>query len=387
MIALAVFAAGLAAALWILAGYPLALARLRFREAPQVRKQPGFTPPVTAILAVHNGERFLRAKLESLLALDYPPNRLEIVVVSDGSTDATDAIAREFAPRGVRLLRAERGGKARALNLALAAPLTGEILFFTDVRQPLARDALAQLAANFADPSVGAVTGELRIVQPGTGEQADLDRYWRYELWARRRHSAIDSIFNTTGCIYAIRRDLVRPIPPDTLTDDAVIPLRAFFAGYRVIFDPAAAAYDYPTVAGGEFRRRLRTLAGLWQVHARFPELFTARNRMRLHFLSHKFGRLALPWALAAAAAASFFLPGLLRPAALSGETALAALALLDFLRPPPPLRRLTSPPRTFLAMNLAALAAVAVFCGSAERFWTVTQVDARPALDGRGGA
>ena len=380
MIALAVFAAGLAVAAWILAGYPAALARVKFRRAPAVAKQPGFTPRVTTILAVHNGERFLRAKLESLLALAYPPERREIVVVSDGSTDATESIAEEFAARGVRLVRAPRGGKARALNRALAEPLAGDILFFTDVRQPLAGDALAHLAANFADPTVGAVTGELRILQPGTGEQADLDRYWRYELWARGRHSEIDSLFNTTGCIYAMRRELVQPIPPDTLTDDAAIPLRAFFAGYRVIFDPAAIAYDYPTVAGGEFRRRMRTLAGLWQVHARFPALFTGRNRMRLHFLSHKFGRLALPWALLAAGAASFFLPGPgLRHFVLAGEAALLAAAAADFVLPARmPLKKVTSLARTFLAMNLAALAAVSVFFGNAERFWTVTRVEDR---------
>lgn len=384
MIAGAIFLFGLAVAAWVLAGYPLALARVRFRTAPPVGKQPGFTPPVTIVMAVHNGEEFLRAKLESLLELDYPAARREIVVVSDGSTDGTERIAEEFTPRGVRLIRVPRGGKASALNRALAEPLTGEILFFTDVRQPLDRSALAHLAANFADPTVGAVTGELRIVQPDTGEQADLDRYWRYELWARGRHSEIDSLFNTTGCIYAIRRELAQPIPADTLTDDAAIPLRAFFAGYRVIFDRAAIAYDYPTVAGGEFRRRMRTLAGLWQVHARFPELFGGRNRMRLHFLSHKFGRLALPWALLAAGAASWFLPlGILRTGVLAGEALLLAAAAADFAMPAGfPLKRLTSPARTFLTMNLAALAALSVFFGSAGRFWTVTKVAARPALE-----
>src|SRR5205807_71751 len=112
------------------------------------------------------------------------------------------------------------------------------------------RQALAHLAANFADPTVGAVTGELRYVMPGShameGEQADLDLYWRYELWARRRHSAMDSTLNTTGCIYALRRGLAHPIPIDTLVDDAVLPLGAFLNGYRVIFDRQAIAYDAP---------------------------------------------------------------------------------------------------------------------------------------------
>jgi len=287
---------------------------------------------------------------------------MEILVVSDGSTDATEAIAESFADRGVRLIRAPRGGKAAALNAALRHA-SGEILFFTDVRQALDPRALSHLVANFADPSIGAVTGELRFLEPdSTGEEADMELYWRYELFARRRHSRIDSTFSATGCIYAIRRSLTAPIPPDTLSDDVVIPLRAFFRGYRVIFDPEAIAFDHPTSEGGEFRRKLRTLAGIWQVHARLPELFTSANRMRLDFLSHRFARLALPWAILLVWAATLALPASpFRRFLLIDELALAALAALDYLVPKGLfLKRVSSPARTFLAMNLASLVAVA---------------------------
>ena len=192
------------------------------------------------IVAVHNGATFIGRKLESLFALDFPKELLEILVVSDGSTDSTETIVQEWAGRGVVLLAVPRGGKVAALNQALLRA-TGEILFFTDVRQPLDPQALRHLVANFADPTVGAATGELRLLSGDDGHQTDMELYWRYEVWVRKHHSRIDSLFNTTGCIYVIRRELAAPMSPDTLTDDAaVMPLRAFFRGYRVILDPEA---------------------------------------------------------------------------------------------------------------------------------------------------
>jgi cellulose synthase/poly-beta-1,6-N-acetylglucosamine synthase-like glycosyltransferase len=360
----------------IVAGYPLLLAMSRGAVRPPVAKDPVFKTTVSAILAVHNGETMIRGKLEVLLALDYPRELVNIIVVSDGSTDATEAIVREFEGRGVTLLIAPRGGKAAALNRGLEAA-TGEIVFLTDVRQPLEPGCLRHLVANFADPTVGAVTGELHLLRGDSGEQADMDLYWRYEIWARRRHSEIDSLFTATGCIYAIRRALTEPLPPDTLSDDAILPLRAFFRGYRVIFDPAAIAFDYPAVPGTEFRRRFRNLAGLWQVHARLPELFTARNRMRFHFLSHKFSRLLLPWlillffAATAALPASWFRTAVL----IAGATWLLLAFANGFVSPAFPLKRLTSPARTLLVMNTAALASVAVFFVPPTRLWTQTRV------------
>ncbi|MGA2715698.1 MAG: glycosyltransferase family 2 protein [Bryobacteraceae bacterium] len=362
--------------LHIVAGYPLFLAARRGAARPPVAKDPAFEATVSAIVAVHNGETMIRGKLEGLLALDYPDELLGIIVVSDGSTDGTEAIVREFDGKGVTLLTVPRGGKAAALNRGLAAA-TGEIVFFTDVRQPLEHGCLRHLVANFADPTVGAVTGELHLLQGDSGEQADMDLYWRYEIWARQRHSEIDSLFTATGCIYAMRRALAAPLPPDTLTDDAILPLRAFFLGYRVIFDPAAIAFDYPAVAGTEFRRRFRTLAGLWQVHARLPELFTSRNRMRFHFLSHKFSRLLLPWLILVFFGAAVALPpSWFRTSLLIAGVAWLLLALSNgFVSSASLLKRLTSPARTFLVMNTAALASVAVFFVPATRLWTPTRV------------
>jgi poly-beta-1,6-N-acetyl-D-glucosamine synthase len=376
MAAWIVLIASVAVALYILFGYPLLLAIVPFKPAPAVRKDLSHQETVSLIMAVFNGAGHLRAKLETILALDYPKQLLQMIVVSDGSTDETEAIVREYSGRGVQLLVAPRTGKAAALNLAFAEA-SGDLLFFTDVRQSLDPMALRHLVANFADPAVGAVTGEMRLRKGEAGEQASMDLYWRYELWARERQTRIDSIFNTTGCIYAMRRKLAAPLRPDTLSDDAALPLTAFFAGYRVIFDPEAIAIDDPAVAGTEFRRRFRNLAGLWQTFARFPQLFSSSNRMRFHFLSHKFGRLALPWAIVFTIAGTLLLPqSSIRWALIGMEAVFFLFALSDGLFPKGfPLKRLSSPARTFVAMNVASMAGLAVFFMEPTRLWRPTQV------------
>jgi cellulose synthase/poly-beta-1,6-N-acetylglucosamine synthase-like glycosyltransferase len=360
---------------YILIGYPLILAAIPSRIASS-QKDMRHEASVSLILAVHNGATHIRAKIETILALDYPTGLLETIVVSDGSWDETEALVREYSSRGVHLLVAPHGGKAAALNRAIERA-SGDILFFTDVRQPLEPRALRNLVANFADPAVGAVTGELRLLKGDGGEQTDLDLYWRYELWARRRHSNIDSIFNTTGCIYAMRRNLAEPLPADTISDDAVLPLQAFFRGYRVIFDPEAIAVDYPALPGTEGKRRFRNLAGLWQVFARTPRLFTARDRMRFHFLSHKFSRLVLPWAILLVLGSTLALPASsLRWWLIASELGFILIAWIDRFVPKGfPLKRLTSPARTFIAMNAASLAAPVVFFIRPARLWVPTRV------------
>ncbi len=356
-------------------GYPLILAAIPNRLASS-SKDMRHEPSVSLILVVYNGAAHIRAKLETILALDYPPGLLETIVVSDGSWDETESLVREYSGRGIHLVVAPHAGKAAALNRAIERA-SGELLFFTDVRQPLEPTALRHLAANFADPAVGAVTGELRLLKGDGGEQTDLDLYWRYELWARRCPSNIDSIFNTTGCIYAMRRELAVPLPADTISDDAALPQMAFFRGYRVIFDPEAIALDYPALPGTEARRRFRNLAGLCQVFARTPRLFTSSNRMRFHFLSHKFARLVLPWALLAVVGSTLALPSSpFRSSLLESDLALLLLALMDrFIPAGFLLKRLSSPARTFLAMNAASLAAPVVFFIPPARLWVPTRV------------
>jgi cellulose synthase/poly-beta-1,6-N-acetylglucosamine synthase-like glycosyltransferase len=275
----------------------------------------------------------------------------------------------------VRLLRLARGGKAAALNAGIEQA-TGEILFFTDVRQTLAPDSLRHLVACLADPTVGSVTGELHIVTGDRQEEIDMGLYWRYEVWARKQMTQIDSIFGATGCIYAMPRALVRPIPPDTLGDDAAFPLDAFFRGYRMILDIDAKAYDRASPLGSEFERRKRTLAGLWQTLVRRPELLGYRDRMWLHFVSHKVGRLALPWLALSALVSVSWLASPWREAALGSAVVFLALGGVNSVLPQSSaLKRITSPARTILVMLAASLCSISVFLVSPQSLWKRTRV------------
>ena len=368
----AVFLISAALIAFILAGYPLLLAaRARLWPAPAIAKE--FRPrTVTAIIAVKNGGRWLAHKLDSLLRLDYPRQCLNIIVVSDGSTDDTDEIARRYAEADARIewMRVPAGGKCAALTAAFPRA-TGEILFLTDVRQEVAPDSLQHLTANFSDPAVGAVCGEMLIRDPETHDERDIGLYWRFESWIRRTLSRVDSMLGMTGPFYTIRRELAIAIPSQILLDDMYLPLHAFFRGYRLIADPAARSWDYPTSADTEFRRKVRTLAGNYQLLAYYPHLLLPwRNRMWFDYVCYKLGRLLLPHLLIVCALSSWWLPAPWRGLALAAEAAFAALTLLDPVAPRV-LKKLTSPPRTFSVMMLAAFYAQSVFFVPPQRLWS----------------
>jgi cellulose synthase/poly-beta-1,6-N-acetylglucosamine synthase-like glycosyltransferase len=374
---IAVFLFSVAFCAYTLFGYPLLLGLLARWRARPVRKAP-WRATVSIILPVYNGERWMAAKLESIRALDYPAELLEILVVSDGSTDGTEDIVQRFASRSkLAYLAVPRRGKAAALNAALARA-SGEILFFTDVRQQLHPDSLANLIACFADPQVGVASGEL-VIRDGTGlEEASVGLYWKYEKWIRKQLSRLDSVLGATGCIYAMRRELASPLPEGTLNDDMYLPLGAFFRGYRVILDDAAVAFDCPTPLASEFRRKVRTLAGVYQILGSYPALLGPRNRMWIHFFSHKLARLLMPWAMIAAAAASFGLPAPWKAWAIGAQASAYILALLDAWLPANfPLKRLTSPVRTFAVLMTASLCALAILFVPARVLWKETRVSA----------
>lgn len=369
MIAMLVFGLSCLLIAYVLAGYPLLLGWLARRGPRAVRKQ--FTPrTVTVLLPVRNGGRWLAGKLDSLLGLDYPRELVDILVISDGSTDQSDAIALGYAAHGVRLLRVPPGGKAAALNAGLAEA-RGDILFFTDVRQPLDPASLRELVACLGDPEVGAASGELYIRSGNLAEEANVGLYWKYEKSIRRRQSQVDSLLGATGAIYAMRRELAVRLEPGTLLDDVELPLGAFFAGYRVVFEEKARAWDDPTALGAEFRRKVRTLAGNYQLLWHWPQLLRADNRMRLHFLSHKMGRLALPFALLAIAGSTPWLPDPLRLLAAGGQAGLYGAGAADLLiGEGNPCKRLTSPARTFLVMMGAAFCATSILFRPRGDFW-----------------
>jgi poly-beta-1,6-N-acetyl-D-glucosamine synthase len=373
-----VFWCSAAFCVYTIAVYPLVLTVLaRWRPRP-VLKAPR-QAHVSVILPVRNGERWIGAKLESILALNYPPELMEILVVSDGSTDATGSIVRGARDAGpgcdLQLIQVPHQGKAAALNAGLERA-RGEILFFTDVRQTLDRESLRNLVDCFADPTVGVASGEL-VIREGAGlEEASVGLYWKYEKWIRKQLSSLDSVMGATGCIYAMRRNLATRLPQGTLVDDMYLPLGAFFRGYRVILDESALAYDYPTRLSSEFRRKVRTLAGVYQVVGQYPALLGPSNRMWVHFFSHKLARLLMPYALIAAAAASFGLPAPWGRYVLGVQGLFYAMAAADCWMPGgSPLKRITSPVRTFVVLMAASLCAVSVLFLPGKYFWKETRV------------
>ena len=223
-------------------------------------------------------------------------------------------------------------------------------------------------------------SGEL-VIRAGPGlEEASVGLYWKYEKWIRKQLSRLDSVLGATGCIYAMRRQLAAPLPEDTLNDDMYLPLGAFFRGFRVILDDSALAFDYATPLASEFRRKVRTLAGVYQIVRFYPALLGPRNRMWIHFFSHKLARLLMPWAMIAAAVASFGLPAPWNVWAIGAQAAACILALLDVWLPANfPLKRLTSPVRTFAVLMTASLCALGILFVPPRVLWKETRVSARP--------
>jgi cellulose synthase/poly-beta-1,6-N-acetylglucosamine synthase-like glycosyltransferase len=361
---------------YIIGLYPLLLSYLA-RLFPRKPLRGPQTPTVSFVIAAYNGASFLRDKLTSILSLDYPQHHIQTIVVNDGSSDNTSEIARSFGGRVV-LIDSAKVGKAGALNQGMAVA-TGEILVLTDVRQRLAADSLRFLMENFADPTIGTVSAELQIQAGSSNEEADTGAYWKYERWIRLNLSAIDSIFGASGSYYAIRRELAVPIPPNTLVDDMYLPLNAFFRGYRLIVDRRAKMYDYPTNLSAEFGRKVRTLAGNYQILGYYPHLLSLKNRLLFHFASYKLGRLFLPFALLTCSISSLAAGGTLATVSVCIQLLTYTAAFLDPKIPPGTLlKRITSPLRTFVVMMLATLCAISIWFLPPERLWKPTYVSRR---------
>jgi len=368
------FALSCAFLLYVIAGYPLLLKVLAAFFRKPIRKAE-FLPSVAVLIPVRNGAQYIRRKLDSILDLDYPKELLEVLVISDGSIDETDALVRDYAAWGVNLLHVPPGGKPAALNAGVPAT-RHSILLLTDIRQVLEPHSLRHMMSCFADPAVGVVSGELLIRQGDSREESNIGLYWRFESWIRNRLSDLDSMLGATGPFYAIRRQLFVRMPPETLLDDLYIPLAAFFRGYRLVVEPSAKAYDDPTSLSTEFRRKVRTLAGNYQIMQQYPGLLTSRNRMWIHYVSYKLGRLLLPFALIVIAVTGFWLPARWMVVTVVGvQIVVYGLAALDDrLDETSLLARLSSVCRTFVVMMLAALCALSVFFVPPQKLWTPTK-------------
>ena len=317
-------------------GYPLAISVLRRFAKKRVHKKETL-PKVSFIIAGYNEEKVIAAKLRNVLALDYPENRLEVIFGSDGSTDETVKIARSFEAKGMKIMEfKERRGKVSVLNDAVAAA-TGEILVFSDSRQLFEGAALRSLVAPFSDPDIGAVSGELMLGVAASGFGSSMVTYWNYEKSVRKAESDIDSVIGVTGAIWAIRKGLFEPYPPETILDDLYQPLRVILKGYRVVFEPAAKAFDEASRAPGqEIRRKARTIAGNWQIFLGMKGVLNPfRNRAFFQLVSHKLLRVMVPFLLAAAFMSNLFLAGEpLYRLLLQAQAAFHGLCLLSVLVP-----------------------------------------------------
>ena len=331
-------------------------------------------PTVSVVMVVRNEEDLLEHKLRNLLDLDYPAEQLQLIVVSDGSTDGTEAILREHAkdPRVHALLNALPKGKASGLNDAMEWA-QGEIIVFTDARQRIERSALRMLVENFADPAVGCASGELMLGDPPNGEVVKgTGLYWRIEKRIRELESGSGSVVGATGALYAVRRELVPTLPPGSILDDVYIPMHVVRTGARAVFDGRARAWDVPDLgAQREFRRKVRTLSGNYQLLQIAPWLLGGSNPVRFEFISHKLLRLLAPFALAAALVSAAFIAAPFYHVALALQIIFYGLGFLGMLPGKKgPFTRLADAAYTFVMLNAAAVMAFGNFVTGRKELW-----------------
>lgn len=355
------------------AGYVVWLwLRSRFRARP-VKRVPA-VPSISVVMVVRNEERVLEEKLRNLLDLNYPEGKLQLVIVSDGSTDSTEAILRTYAkdPRVHAAMNALPQGKASGLNDAMTWA-QGEIVVFTDARQGIEGDALRFLVENFADADVGCASGKLMLGDPQSGEAtAGTGLYWRIEKKIRELESASGSVVGATGALYAVRRELVPVLPQGTILDDVYIPMHVARSGARVVFDGRARAWDTPDLGTRrEFDRKVRTLSGNYQLLQIAPWLLSRENPLRFEFVSHKLLRLLAPFALVMAFISTVLVPSPFYRAALLCQVIFYGLGFLGMMPGKKgPLTRMADAAYTFVMLNVAALLAFGNFVTGRKELW-----------------
>lgn len=261
-------------------------------------------------MSVHNEEKNIESKILSLLHLDYPDQRIEILIGSDGSTDKTEEIISKYASHRLKLFKVlKRQGKPNMLNI-LAKEAKAEIIVFTDARQNLDRNCLKELVKNFADDKVGSVSAALHFEDNTNKAGNGIGLYWKYEKFIRKYESAMGSMLGATGALYAIRKELYPELPKNLILDDVYIPMSIVQRGYRAIFDAKAKLYDrYSRNAKEEFLRKTRTLAGNFQLFMYMRWLLNPwQSTIAWQFISHKFLRLMVPFLLIAVFIGNLFI-------------------------------------------------------------------------------
>jgi poly-beta-1,6-N-acetyl-D-glucosamine synthase len=349
-------------------GYPLLLMLWKLSGDKPVMKKD-MLPKISVLIPVHNEERHIERKIKNLLESDYPRERMEIVVGCDGSTDGSLAIIERLAEKGAirYCVSPERIGKPAMLNM-LAESAGGELFVFADARQRFDRGAIRELVRCFGDESVGCVSGELIIEDAGEGGGRGVGLYWKYEVWLRKMESDTGSMLGATGAIYALRREFFRRLPENVLLDDVFTPFNAIMAKRRAVLEPSARAFDVVSESTEkEFTRKVRTLAGNFQIFALFPEAFNPfRSPVAWQLFSHKLLRLTLSYFLALFFVASAFLAhtGLPYLVLLFLQVAFYALAVAGHFLERTRMKvsgvpRLVYVPYEFCVLNAAAVVAL----------------------------
>ncbi|MGQ0384072.1 MAG: glycosyltransferase family 2 protein [Gammaproteobacteria bacterium] len=345
-------------------GYPLLLVAVRALRGPRAVDRREIRPAVTLLISAYNEQAVIGAKIRNSLALDYPRERLQLLVISDASDDGTDGIVSGFATDGVELLRMPvRAGKTAGLNAAVARA-SGEIVVFSDANAMYRPDAVAMLIRNFADAQVGAVVGESTYVDPTAASERSEGLYWRYETGIKRLESQVASVVGGDGAIYAVRRQLFAPMPADALSD-FVNPLQVVQSGRRCVYEPAAISHEG---AGDtfrkEYRRKVRIVNRAWRATMRMhPLLNPLRFGMfSVMLISHKLLRWLVPLFLVAllVANAALLNEGVVYQSAMALQAIGYALALAGFaMRKRRSLPALLSVPFYFLLVNAASLVGI----------------------------
>jgi cellulose synthase/poly-beta-1,6-N-acetylglucosamine synthase-like glycosyltransferase len=352
---------------YVYAGYPLLLALIGLLVRRQ-RSGPGYSPPISVLIAAYNEEEAIERKIRQTLGLEYPADKVEVLVLSDCSTDRTDEIVSSFGDSRVRLVRMpERRGKTFAQNQGVKEA-TGEVIVFSDATAIYQSKALQYLACNYQDASVGAVSGRYQYFDPteqsatGLGSMA----FWNYENLIKRLQSRIKTITGCCGCIYSVRKEAYTELPADIISD-LVQPLQAIKKGYRVVFEDRALAYEETTQSTSEeFAMRVRVVTRAMRGLLRVSDLLKPWKFPwpAFQLWSHKVMRWMVPLFLIALFAANLFLLDTpLGRVTMAAQLAFYGVALLNMLVP---LHRQWKPlgiPLFFCTLNAAALVSMSEIC------------------------
>lgn len=285
--------------LYVHLGYPLLLAAAARFRPKRLLVSESELPELTVLIAAHDEEAVIADKLRNTLECDYPPERLQILVASEGSGDRTPEIVASFEDRGVeQSFRAERRGKVEAINHAMERA-RGEVVVFSDANNFYEAETLRRLVAPFIDPGVGATTGAKTVRRDGTiGSSEGL--YWKYESFIKRMETRLGSCIGAAGEVFAVRRSLIEPIPAEVINDDFYLAMRVVCRGHRVVYVPEARSWESASPGLAEERiRRARIVAGRFQVFGMASRMFPWRRPVLLwQLLSHKLARPLIPWAM-----------------------------------------------------------------------------------------